>query len=71
VKEKVLENVRIKNYNEVYKILATLKSYVDSYFDNVLVMDENLKLKENRIGMLRSIINVFSDIIDISKIVSL
>jgi glycyl-tRNA synthetase beta chain len=71
VREKVLKNVRIKNYNEVYKILATLKSNVDSYFDNVLVMDENLKLRENRIGMLRSIINVFSDIIDISKIVSL
>ncbi len=70
VREKVLENVRIKNYSGVYKILATLKSYVDSYFDNVLVMDENIKLRENRIGMLRSIINVFSDIIDISKIVS-
>jgi len=69
VKEKILENIKLKDYKEVYKILSTFKPYVDNFFDNVLVIDENLSLRGNRISLLRYIINVFSDIIDFSKIV--
>ena len=69
VKDRIVENVNIKNYNQVYSILSTFKPYVDNFFDNVLVMDENMELRENRVGLLKIIINIFSDIIDISKIV--
>lgn len=69
VKDRIVENVNIKNYNQVYSILSTFKPHVDNFFDNVLVMDENMELRENRVGLLKVIINIFSDIIDISKIV--
>jgi len=70
VKARIVENIRTKDYDNVYSILSTFKPYVDGFFDNVLVMDEDLKLRANRIGLLNIIINVFFDIIDISKIVS-
>lgn len=70
IKDKILQNIAVKNYNQVYSILSTFKPYVDNFFDNVLVMEEDLKLRANRMGLLNSIISIFSDIIDISKIVS-
>lgn len=57
------------DYEEVFKILSTFKPYVDSFFDNVLVMEEDEKLRNNRLSMLKEIIDVFSDVIDFSKIV--
>ena len=65
----ILGSIKKKEYGEVYRILSTFKPYVDSFFDNVLVMDENTTLQRNRLGLLQSIIEVFSDIIDFSKIV--
>ena len=69
MRESILENIQTRNYAEVYRILSTFKPYVDSFFDHVLVMDENLELRQNRLGLLQSITLVFSDIIDFSKIV--
>jgi glycyl-tRNA synthetase beta chain len=65
----VVIGIREKNYPEVYRILSTFKPHVDRFFDHVLVMDENRELRENRLALLQSIIAVFSDIIDFSKIV--
>jgi len=69
MRESIVESIEKKDYGEVYRILSTFKPYVDSFFDNVLVMDENIELRRNRLGLLQSIIVVFSDIIDFSKIV--
>jgi len=69
VKDRIAHHIAEKNYEEVYGILSSFKPYADSFFDNVLVMEEDLTLRANRIALLKSIISVFSDIIDISKIV--
>jgi glycyl-tRNA synthetase beta subunit len=69
MRESILANIQMRNYGEVYRILSTFKPFVDSFFDHVLVMDENLELRKNRLGLLQNIISVFSDIIDFSKIV--
>jgi glycyl-tRNA synthetase beta chain len=69
-KEEIERNISARNYHKVYSILSTFKPYVDSFFDNVLVMEEDQGLRVNRVGLLKNIIGVFSDIIDISKIVS-
>jgi tetrameric-type glycyl-tRNA synthetase beta subunit len=70
LRDSIRKNIELKKYDEVYRLLSTFKPYVDSFFDNVLVMDEDLELRKNRMGLLKEIINVFSDIIDIAKIVS-
>jgi len=69
MREVVVQSIEARNYPEVYRILSTFKPYVDSFFDHVLVMDENLELQRNRLALLQSIITVFSDVIDFSKIV--
>ena len=69
MRESIVKNIQKRNYTEVYRILSTFKPFVDSFFDHVLVMDENLNLRKNRLGLLQNIITVFSDIIDFSKIV--
>ena len=58
-----------KDYEEVYEILGSFKSYVDDFFDNVLVMEDNRNLRCNRIYLLREIVESFSGIIDFSKLV--
>ena len=65
----VVMSIREKNYRDVYRLLSTFKPHVDRFFDNVLVMDDNRELRENRLALLQSIITLFSDIIDFSKIV--
>jgi glycyl-tRNA synthetase beta chain len=65
----VVVSIREKNYPEVYRVLSTFKPYVDRFFDHVLVMDEERELRENRLALLQSIITLFSDVIDFSKIV--
>jgi glycyl-tRNA synthetase beta chain len=69
MRESILEHIGERKYVDVYRILSTFKPLVDNFFDNVLVMDENLELRKNRLGLLQSIIAVFSGIIDFSKIV--
>lgn len=69
VRETIIRNIEEKNYFEVLKILSTFKPSVDSFFDNVLVMDEDSDLRNNRIALLNDIISVFSNIIDFTKIV--
>jgi glycyl-tRNA synthetase beta chain len=64
----ILSHIEKKEYEEVYRILSAFKPYVDNFFDSVLVMDENLALRANRVGLLKMILAVFSGLIDFSKI---
>jgi len=66
---KIVDNIKNKQYKEVYRILSTFKPYVDNFFDNVLVMEENLSLRRNRIRLLKDINGIFSGVIDFSRIV--
>jgi glycyl-tRNA synthetase beta chain len=69
MREGIVCHIEQRNYDEVYRILSTFKPHVDSFFDHVLVMDENPELRKNRLALLQSITSVFSGIIDFSKIV--
>ena len=68
--DEVKKNILSKNYEEVYRILSGFKPAVDSFFDNVLVMDPAPAIRKNRIGLLKRITGVFSGLVDFSRIVS-
>lgn len=68
--DEVKKNILSKNYEEVYRILSGFKPAVDSFFDNVLVMDPDPAIRKNRIGLLKAITGVFSGLVDFSRIVS-
>jgi glycyl-tRNA synthetase beta chain len=53
----------------VYRVLSGFKPFADSFFDHVLVMDPDPSLKQNRIGLLKTITGVFSGLVDFSRIV--
>ena len=68
-KNNVQHAIKEKNYKDVYEILGSFKPYVDRFFDEVLVMEDDMAIRCNRISMLKEILRSFSGIIDFSKIV--
>lgn len=54
------------NYQDGLLLLADLRSVIDSYFENVLVMCDDPKVKDNRIALLRQLRNLFLRVADIS-----
>jgi glycyl-tRNA synthetase beta subunit len=41
---------------------------ISDFFDNVLVMDEDLALRENRLGLLQIIASFSEDILDLTRL---
>ena len=57
-----------RDYPEVCRSLAKLKGPVDAFFDKVLVMAEDTRLKANRLTLLAAISQTFLQMADFSKI---
>ena len=68
VSKKVNSEISEKNYAKSLSLMKNLKEPVDKYFDGVMVMDENPKLKKNRLSMLSHIRELFFKIADFSKL---
>jgi len=58
-----------KEYTKSLDRFATLKTSIDGFFDSVMVMDENEKIRNNRLALLDNIYNSMLQICDLSKIV--
>jgi glycyl-tRNA synthetase beta chain len=58
-----------RNYMAVLAALATLREPVDGFFDGVLVMADNLEIRENRLALLYSLRQLFLNVADISHLV--
>jgi len=58
-----------RRYGEILRELLKLKGPIDCYFDDVLVMCEPKELRENRLGFLLKIVELFFKIGDLSKVV--
>jgi len=56
------------DYESVMKKLAGLRKYIDSFFDDVMVMTDDDVLRVNRLALLNSIRNLFLRVADISKL---
>jgi glycyl-tRNA synthetase beta chain len=57
------------NYPRALQEIATLRPFVDSFFDKILVMDPNPEIRTNRLCLLETLLNSFSTIADFSEIV--
>jgi len=56
-------------YEEALGELSTLRPAVDRFFDEVLVMAEDEKLRRNRLALLHRLRSLFSEVADLSEIV--
>jgi glycyl-tRNA synthetase beta chain len=67
---KVEELRRKKEYGDALMLLSTAREHVDAFFDKVMVMVEDEKLRANRLALLRTLLKEFSTIADFSEIVT-
>jgi len=56
------------DYEVRLRALAGLRGPVDRFFDDVLVMAEDPKVRANRLGLLQGALSLFYRIADISKL---
>ncbi|MBW8906258.1 MAG: hypothetical protein JF611_11415 [Betaproteobacteria bacterium] len=56
------------DYTGALKALATLKTPVDAFFDKVMVMDNDPRVRANRIGFLGKLHGTMNRIADLSKL---
>lgn len=59
-----------REYTSALTKLATLKDSVDTFFDDVMVMDDDIAVRTNRVNLLRTLNQQFIQIADISVLQS-
>lgn len=57
------------NYSEALAVLAGLRDTVDTFFDDVMVMTEDVALRNNRLALLTQLRALFLEVADISLLV--
>ncbi len=70
IRETVLTNISRGDYSGVFSELARLRKPVDAFFEAVLVMAEDEKVRFNRLSLLEEISTLFHDVADFSRIVT-
>jgi glycyl-tRNA synthetase beta subunit len=61
-------HISASNYIELFGLLIEAKPLIDGFFDKVLVMEKDVKLRDNRLHILESILKNFKNLMDFSKI---
>ena len=59
-----------RNYGEALALIATLRPTVDGFFDKVMVLDPDEKLRGAHLGLIDEVLRNFSGIADFSEIVT-
>ena len=64
----VLAAIERRDYAGALTELAGLRAAVDAFFDEVMVMDEDARLRANRLALLREMRTLFSGVADLSRL---
>lgn len=57
-----------RDFPAVISALAALRTPIDAFFDDVMVMDEDLRLRKNRLRLLNRFEAVFADVADMGAL---
>ena len=57
-----------RDYLGVLRRLATLRAPVDAFFDGVMVMDEDLAVRGNRLALLRGLADRFAAVAAVEQL---
>ncbi|MDE5014554.1 hypothetical protein NAI47_10615, partial [Francisella tularensis subsp. holarctica] len=57
-----------REYSYALELLTCLDKVISEFFDNVMVIDEDIKIRENRLALLVNQHKMFIGIADISKL---
>ena len=64
----VASSLNAKDFSGVIEALASLREPIDAFFDDVMVMDEDVPLRANRLRLLNRFESVFAGIADIGEL---
>ncbi len=67
---KIEQSRKKKQYRDALLLLSTVRERVDAFFDKVMVMVEDSRVRANRLALLQSLLHEFSTIADFSEIVT-
>ncbi|MFH0975343.1 MAG: glycine--tRNA ligase subunit beta [Spirochaetota bacterium] len=67
-KNEITNFIHLNNYANLFSLLIDAKLIIDTFFDRVMVMSEQIELRDNRLALLDSILNPFKNLLDFSKI---
>lgn len=68
VEDSVKKHIMAEDYKLALKELLSLKPVVDSFFDNVLVMDKDERKKKNRLSLLNKLGSLFKSIANLKRV---
>jgi glycyl-tRNA synthetase beta chain len=69
IADRVKKMAERREYKGALEAIATLRPSVDAFFDQVMVMDPDPKVRAGRLWLLTKIVSNFSGIADFSEIV--
>ena len=67
--DKAEKEIAAQDYAGAIATLSQLAAPIDAFFDGVMVMDKDEKIKNNRLGLLNLVDNLICQVADFSKIV--
>ena len=56
--------------DRIFSVMANLAAPIDAFFTAVMVMDENMAVRNNRLALLQGILALTNGIADFSKLVT-
>jgi glycyl-tRNA synthetase beta chain len=65
---KLIEDLEGKLYKEYLEKVLASKDVINKYFENVMVMDKDEAIKNNRLSQLKFLNNIFSRVADLTLI---
>jgi glycyl-tRNA synthetase beta chain len=67
---KIEANRQKKEYGDALRLLSTVREQVDAFFDKVMVMVDDERVRANRLALLQTLLKEFTTIADFSEVVT-
>jgi len=68
LRETVSNQISARDYTAAIGSLATIRDAVDAFFDDVMVMADDLAVRQNRLALLNQIYQLFLQVADVSRL---
>lgn len=68
LQEKAVKLYEEKKYKEALSLLSKLNTPINTFFDQVMIMTDDKKVRENRLALLQALQDLFSLVADLSMI---
>jgi glycyl-tRNA synthetase beta chain len=69
LRENISALLKHGRYDKAQRMILKIQPVVDKFFDEVLVMDKDVRIRNNRMALLQELSRLFIQIADYSQIV--